>query len=355
MLLPVFNGEKYLGEAIESVLDQTLGDFELVIIDDGSRDRSPEIAEVFAKKDPRVRIIRNPENLGVQKSLNRGLANARGEYVARIDSDDAWCAKEKLEEQVRFLENHPDYGLVGTSVVLIDARGSVVGYHRPALLDRDIRRFILRANQFQHPSVLFRKKAVSDAGSYSEKKRYRHVEDYELWLRIGTKWKFANLAGYFTKYRINPKGICLGKEFQQKKAEFRLARDYAKQYPGFPGAILVKTILFPFPLSLRSKFRRTKIFEWTRLKITGFESFPEANDTHCYDDEFFRQHIDWQDDYEKISDWIAANVGGETLGIWAAETDISSETCGAITKNGCGALTVRKNFWIMLTGDCASS
>jgi glycosyltransferase involved in cell wall biosynthesis len=280
VLLPVYNGEKYLEEAIESVLNQTFTDFELIIVNDGSADDSLEIINFYASRDSRIKVINNKKNRGFSPSLNIAIASAQGDYIARIDCDDIWCSKNKLEEQVGFLEKHSEYGLVGTSVILIDEKGNEIGCRRPALLDREIREYLLSANQFQHSSVLIRKSVLDEIGVYTEKKKYYILEDYDLWLRIGKEYKLTNLAGYYTKYRINKDGMCLSSEYKLKKSDLLLTFKYSKAYPHFFKSIMFKVFLFPFKHSFRSKLVDLAIFSWIRKKITGIKSMNESDDKH---------------------------------------------------------------------------
>jgi glycosyltransferase involved in cell wall biosynthesis len=314
VLLPVYNGEKYLAEAIESVLCQSFDNFELIIINDGSTDSSLEIIEKYSLKDSRVKLINNFKNIGFAGSLNKGIAAAKGKYIARIDSDDTWVSEYKLQEQFEFLEKNPEYGVVGTSIIFIDEEKKIKGYHRPALLDRDIRSHFLVANQLYHSSVLIRKKSLENVGLYTEDKKYYIVEDYDLWLRIGKKYKLANLAGYYTKYMINKKGMSLSNEYKLKRSDLLLTFKYSDYYPHFFRSLMTKIFLFPLSYSIRSKIRQLKIFDPVRSRLTGLQSPRKGDDIHCYDDNFFVQQIKWQKDYKIISDWIALNIKGEIYG-----------------------------------------
>ena len=228
VILPVFNGERYLSEAIGSVLTQSFRDFELIIINDGSSDRSGEIAGSF--RDERIRII-SQENRGLIATLNRGIAEARGEYIARIDSDDIWADAEKLEKQIRFMENNPEYSLVGTNAGAINGEGRKIFSILNPLSDGEIRKKILLKNCFVHSSVLFRKQAALECGSYAPDEKL--IEDYGLWLRMGRKWKFANLGDSRISYRLNPSGLTQSNNILQAKNSLSLIRKNRNYYPGF--------------------------------------------------------------------------------------------------------------------------
>ncbi len=141
VLLPVYNGARFLRQAIDSVLSQTWKDFELLVVNDGSTDGTAAILESYS--DPRIRILSNVQNIGLTLSLNKGLQSARGEYIARIDADDI-ALPIRLEKQVSYLDQHPEVGLVATGVKVIDERGHVTGSyqapfeHRSYFLHLDI-------------------------------------------------------------------------------------------------------------------------------------------------------------------------------------------------------------------------
>jgi glycosyltransferase involved in cell wall biosynthesis len=188
VVMPVFNAERFVRAAVESVLGQTHGDLELIAIDDGSRDASPAILGSMA--DRRLRILTNERNRGIVESLNRGLAAARGRYVARMDADDE-ALPERLERQVAFLEGHPEVTMVGSAAVLIDEAGRETGREEHPLTDRAIRRIMFVHNPFCHGSILLRAEALAACGGYDG--RFRHNEDYDLWLRIAARHRVANL------------------------------------------------------------------------------------------------------------------------------------------------------------------
>lgn len=188
VLLPVYNGADYLDAALASILGQSFKDFELLVIDDGSTDLTPEI--IGACRDDRIRYIRHERNLGLIATLNEGLGLATSKYVARMDADDV-CHPQRLEMQHRFMEEHPEVGVVGTAVRLIDResqRGPV--YQFPELHD-----VILWALSFvcpmAHPTVMMRRDLVVSAGGYSISAV--HAEDYDLWERLAARTRFANL------------------------------------------------------------------------------------------------------------------------------------------------------------------
>jgi len=181
VLLAVQNGEPYVRQALQSVLDQTFTDFELLVVDDASTDATVEIIEAFA--DPRVRLLRNERNLGQVPSLNRGLREARGLYIARLDADDA-SQPRRLARQVEVLDADTRVGLVGTWMEAIDERGRRLGYLRKHLddyVDFVYHTLIMRV-YVSHPSAMYRRRPVLELGGYDE--ATGPAEDKDLWRKL---------------------------------------------------------------------------------------------------------------------------------------------------------------------------
>lgn len=198
VILPVYNGKRFIRQAVKSVFDQTFDNFELIVIDDGSTDKTFQTLSVF--KDKRIRIIRNDQNLGVAKSLNIGMNVARGEYIARCDGDDI-NLKNRFKTQVKFLDNHQDYALVGSNVRLIDEKGKAIGMQKYPQTDQKIRKEIFIKNPVSHPSVMLRRNIIKKIGGYRE--FFNGAEDYDLWFRLLHLGKLYNLSGYLVKRRIH--------------------------------------------------------------------------------------------------------------------------------------------------------
>ena len=165
VLMAVYNGERFLREALTSIYRQTYQDFEVVIVDDGSTDRTPEI--LLEMKDARTSIYRNPSNIGLTRSLNVGLKLCRGDYVARMDADDLSDLR-RFDAQVRFLDAHPRCLAVGTWCHRIDAQGRIVGQWKPKTTGDEVRGRLLTANAVPHGSAMIRRKTLMEAGGYNE-------------------------------------------------------------------------------------------------------------------------------------------------------------------------------------------
>lgn len=200
VLMSVYNGEKYLNEAIDSILSQTYTDFEFLIIDDGSTDRTSDILNSY--DDPRIRIVTNKENIGLTKSLNRGLKLSQGEYIARMDADDI-SLPERFEKQISFLEHHSDVVLVGTAKWIIDKKGNVLYGDTPPL--EPSYRNLLNSNQIVHGSVMIRRDILLEYNGYDE--RFRKCQDYALWLQISKKYRLYNIPQFLYKLRLHDNNI----------------------------------------------------------------------------------------------------------------------------------------------------
>ena len=157
VVMSVYNGERHLREAVDSILNQTFGDLEFIIVDDGSRDRTWEILQSY--DDSRIVLLRNEQNIGLTKSLNRGLAATRGEYVARMDADDV-SLPQRLERQVGFLDQHPEIGLVGCAFLQINEGGQEFEIFHPPLKNEDIQERLRVENCFCHGVALFRHRCL---------------------------------------------------------------------------------------------------------------------------------------------------------------------------------------------------
>lgn len=217
VLMSVYNGERYLREAIDSILNQTFKDFEFLIINDGSSDRTAEILQGY--NTSRIKIIKNESNIGLTKSLNKGLRIARGEYIARQDADDV-SAPDRLEKEVNFLETHQDYAVVGTFVKILNEDSEVIGLLDRLTEDTQIRKFLGTDNCIAHGSTMIKKKCLLNVGFYDES--IARAQDYELWLRLSEKYSLANIPEYLYMWRKHDENI-EAKHIEEQKISVILA------------------------------------------------------------------------------------------------------------------------------------
>ena len=213
IILPCYNAEKYLQECISSILNQTYNKFELIIIDDGSTDTSYEIAE--SNKDSRITILKNNSNTGIVSCLNASIKLTKGKYIARIDADDM-MHRERLEKQVSFLEDdkNKEIVLVGSNHFIIDSNSHNVSLKQFPITDSEIKACMLFQNPFSHPSVMIRTNILKKE-KYSNK--FNHAEDYQLWFKLSTNYKMANIPEFLTYYRIHAQNTSAQKGKQQKE------------------------------------------------------------------------------------------------------------------------------------------
>ncbi|MFH0969756.1 MAG: glycosyltransferase [Patescibacteria group bacterium] len=240
VLMSVYNEkEEYLRRAIRSILFQTFPGFEFIIVDDGSTEKKCcEILEEYAKIDPRVTLIKNEKNLGLTKSLNKGIRTARGELIARIDSDDI-ADVHRLENQLEFMEKNKNYALCGSWSYLIDGNGDIIEEKKLFTDYEKIKKNLLFFNFFTHSSIFFRKDIIEKLGGYNEK--LKKAQDYDLILKISAHHAVANIPKFLCFNRIWPESIT---SKTKKKQEWYglIARWHAIWSYGYPKRYFFKII-----------------------------------------------------------------------------------------------------------------
>jgi glycosyltransferase involved in cell wall biosynthesis len=214
VIMPVYNSEHYIREAIESILNQTFTDFQFLIIDDASTDQTISIINSY--KDPRIDLIEKVKNTGYTKSLNLGLKKARGKYIARMDSDDI-SLPERFEKQVAFLESNLDYVLCGTSY-------SILGEDRIIAVPNsfeEIKFNLLRGNCIAHPTVMLRNEVLLKHGlKYNPK--MEPSEDYDLWVQLLSKGKLHNLKEDLLLYRMHNSSVSRKRAAEQENTSIEV-------------------------------------------------------------------------------------------------------------------------------------
>jgi glycosyltransferase involved in cell wall biosynthesis len=212
VVLPVHDAGRFLEPALESVLAQTFGDLECVVVNDGSKDGSRDVLERFAKADPRVHV-HDQQSRGVVAALNHGASLARGRYIARMDADDV-AFPDRLARQVALLEQRPATALVGGGRILITASGETLGTESYPEGDAEIRAALLDGTCcFAHPAVVLRREAFRAAGGY--RATFAHAEDYDLWLRLADRHELANLREPVLYYRVHAHQVSIARLEQQ--------------------------------------------------------------------------------------------------------------------------------------------
>ncbi|MFC5711449.1 glycosyltransferase [Thalassorhabdus alkalitolerans] len=226
VLMSVYNEKSHLDESIKSILNQSFSDFEFLIIDDCSNDGSNKIIEEYAKKDKRIKLVRNNTNRGLSYNLAEGVDLASAPWIARMDADDI-AFQNRLSTQINFIKQNPDIDVVGSFVIDIDKSGNEIELRKVPTTHSKIAKLIWTC-PFIHPTVLFRKDAIIRAGSYN--RRLRRRQDYDLWFRChAEKLKFHNLEKPLLYYRST--------DDYYKKNNFKVQLQQVKM--GFSGARMV--------------------------------------------------------------------------------------------------------------------
>jgi glycosyltransferase involved in cell wall biosynthesis len=253
VLMAVHNGSPWVVEAVGSVLSQTAADLELIVVDDGSTDATPEELHAL-RQEPRLRVERQPR-AGLARSLDRALALARAPLVARLDADDL-ALPDRLARQRAFLEAHPEVGLLGTGAREVDAAGREVRVVRPPEGDREIRRALIRRNPFVHSSVMLRRSLVQQVGGYDAS--FPVAQDYDLWLRLSAVTRMGNLPESLVVRRLVAGRVTAERDSERLRAETRARWRAVRRgaYPVWCALFALRPALaLTVPLPLRRALR----------------------------------------------------------------------------------------------------
>lgn len=201
VILPAYNAEKYIKEAVDSILGQTFMNFELIVINDCSKDSTEQI--LLSYTDPRLVYVKNEQNLGVAGTLNKGLSLAKGTYIARMDADDI-SLPERFRKQVSYLDAHPDVAVLGTAVEIF-GEGMSSQIRQFSQMPEQMKVDLFFSCGLAHPSVMMRADVIRTLGGYD--KAFEGLEDYELWCRVSRDYQIAALPEVLFRYRIHPSQV----------------------------------------------------------------------------------------------------------------------------------------------------
>ena len=252
IIIPTYNQAEYLKEAIESVLNQTYKNIEIIIVDDGSTDNTLEVVASF---DNKIVYIQQ-RNKGASSARNTGIKEASGEYVAFLDSDDMWI-KNKLEKQIEFIKNDPEIGLLGTGCYEMINMGKMIYKKIFPAKNEILQKDLIKYNPFIQSSVIVEKDVFNDIDLYDEK--FKESEDYDLWLRIAQKYKVANLPEALVTKRYYEKGLSKNKDSKQLYFALKAKKNAIKrkQYPkSYYFYILKSWIFMKMPFFMRKIIRK---------------------------------------------------------------------------------------------------
>lgn len=280
VLLPVFNAERYLRNAIDSILEQSFTDFEFIIIDDGSEDGSGKIIDDFICRDDRIRLIRRA-NTGYVRALQDGLEIARGDIIARMDADDI-AARDRFSKQLSFLDCNPNCVAVGSWVTFVDEDGASLFQWQPPLYHESIDKECLAGHggMIIHPAMMMRRVAFDQVGGY--RNEFEYAEDFDLILRLAEIGKLANIADVLLQYRQSPKSVC-GRFSEKQQSLIRKAIGEAfvrrgipkEQLPVLPTPRAVPTQRHYSNLAmgavLAGNMRPARLCAWRAIRIAPFD------------------------------------------------------------------------------------
>lgn len=230
VVLPIYNGEKFLHEAVESILGQTLSDFEFIVVDDGSKDGSRAILEEYSHRDKRMIFSALPKNQGVAIASNHGLKMARGKYIARMDADDI-SLPERFEKQAAFLETHSEIDIIGSATLLVDDRAHKIGLQSVPLEDLAIRWKGCFSSPLIPPTIMFRRSVIVEH-DLNYRGPMEQAEDIDFLLRFLEFAKGANLAEPLYVYRVHTASITsqYGRNAVDRKSQI-LFTNLQKHFP----------------------------------------------------------------------------------------------------------------------------
>jgi glycosyltransferase involved in cell wall biosynthesis len=260
VVFPCRNAVPYVGAALESILSQTYRHLEVLVVDNASSDATVEIVTRMQERDPRIVLLRNPRDIGIAGSLNRGLRAARGEFIARMDADDI-AEPNRLERQLAFMRSHPECIICGSHITLIDEEDRVIGSRRFPTSDREIKRIMLLEIPFCHPATFLRAAPISEHGILYDE-AIETVEDRDFWLRLARYGAYANVDEYLLRYRVS-RGAMKHREARRTlvnivRLQVRHIADPEHRSLRLLAMVLAQSLLLPLPKSAISFLYRLK-------------------------------------------------------------------------------------------------
>lgn len=252
VVIPVYNGERYIQESVESITRQTYEHLEILVIDDRSTDSTPEILKLLASRDSRIRVIAKHQNKGVGAARTTGIKLSLGKYICWQDADDI-SLPNRVAAQVAYLEAHPEVGVVGGSIEFFDATGPR-GVRTYDTDDKQARSTIFRFSPVGNPVSMYRKSVFSEVGFYDD--RLRVSEDLDMLFRVGERFQFGNVDEVLLRYRQVPTSLTRKKMWRMEIQSIRLRCKYARSSAytfrfGDAAFLAAQVMLLPIPASLK--------------------------------------------------------------------------------------------------------
>lgn len=225
--MPAYNAELYIARAIESILNQTIKEFELIIIDDSSNDSTYQIAKKYAEIDKRIKLHRNRKNLQIAETLNKGIRLSESKYIARMDADDI-SHPERLRLQYEYLKKNKEVAVVGANMEIINETGEVVSKREYPTSNEELKEIMFLYSPFAHPVVMMKKKALKEFEGYDVDKV--PCEDIDLWFKIGSKYKFGSISRFLLKYTLVPQSNTSSKLKRLELLGFKVKLNAVRKY-----------------------------------------------------------------------------------------------------------------------------
>lgn len=230
VLMLTFDRPQFIGRAIQSVVEQTFQDWELVVVQDGNHQQTVESMQEWVGRDSRIRHLHRNQPGNIGSALNHGIRHCRGELIAILDDDDIWAKREKLEKQVRFLDEHPAYVACGGAVRVIDAAGTPQMFYSKPREDPEIKAKALFANPMAHSTTVYRKQTAEAVGLYEES--IPDFQDWDFWLKMGSAGKLYNFEDVFLDYRLWSGGSSFRKLRSNARSAVTIVKRHRNRYPG---------------------------------------------------------------------------------------------------------------------------
>jgi len=241
-----YNRPQHISRAVESIVAQTLTDWELLVVQDGKEQFTVDVMSGWAGKDSRIRYFRRDKGGNIADATNFALDRAQGDYVAILDDDDAWAVPEKLQSQVDFLDTHPEYVGCGGGAIVVDETGrETLRYLKPETFD-DIRKVALRANPVIHSTGMFRREVLRRLGNYDVS--LAGFQDWDVWLKLGEQGKLYNFPRHLTYYTLWGGGGSFHAQRGNTRSALRIVWRHRRRYAGFPLALALSTAYFLYSL-----------------------------------------------------------------------------------------------------------
>ncbi len=254
IIMGTYSRAQLIEHAVASVQAQSFSDWELVIADDGSSDNTISVVEKLMQKDSRIVFIKNSVNQGISKNYNSAFRVTRGTYIAMIDDDDPWIDPNKLETQVKFLDENPDYVGCGGGVIVVDGAGRELYRYLKPETDTNIRKRMLFSNPMANSTTMFRREVGARVSWYDETTRYSGDRDF--WLKMGLAGKLYNFPLYFSYYTMNGANTSIVNIRPHLASSLAVMKRYRGKYSGYLSALLFNKIQYLYaglPLSIRNR------------------------------------------------------------------------------------------------------